>query len=239
MSVEQVINFIDDAIRTQRKSILAYVNVHAINLAQKQSWFKDFLNKADVTYCDGYGVKWGAEILGADIPQRYTPPDWIVDLASLCTRKGYSLYFLGARQGVAQEAAQALMDKHPHLIITGSHHGYFDKKPGNAENQAVIQAINQAKPDILVIGLGMPLQEKWLAENWDQVETWVALPVGAMFDYLAGELPRAPRWLTDRGLEWLGRLVVEPGRLWRRYLVGNPRFFYNVIRQRLGRYPLE
>jgi N-acetylglucosaminyldiphosphoundecaprenol N-acetyl-beta-D-mannosaminyltransferase len=98
----------------------------------------------------------------------------------------------------------------------------------------VLQAINATSPDILLVGLGMPIQERWLMENWGFVKAKVALPVGALFDYLAGEIPRAPHWMTDHGLEWLGRLIVEPRRLWRRYLLGNPRFLWLVLKQRLG-----
>jgi N-acetylglucosaminyldiphosphoundecaprenol N-acetyl-beta-D-mannosaminyltransferase len=239
LCIGQVIDAIDQAVQTKRKSILAYVNVHAINLAQEQPWFKDFLNNADVTYCDGYGIKWGAKILGSDIPQRYTPPDWFPQLSSLCGKNGHSLYFLGARPGIAKKAAQMLIDEFPKLKILGIQHGYFDKEPGSPENEAVIEAINKLQPDILVVGFGMPMQEKWLDENMGKLNAWVALPVGAMFDYLAAEVPRAPRLLTDHGFEWLGRLIVEPKRLWKRYLLGNPRFFINVLRQRLGLYTVE
>ena len=120
------------------------------------------------------------------------------------------------------------------LSIAGAQHGYFDKSPDSVENEAVLQAINATRPDILLVGLGMPLQERWLMENWDRIEAKVALPVGALFDYLAGEFPRAPRWMTDHGLEWLGRLIIEPRRLWRRYLLGNPRFLWQVLKQRWG-----
>jgi N-acetylglucosaminyldiphosphoundecaprenol N-acetyl-beta-D-mannosaminyltransferase len=239
LCIKEVIQYIDQAVNFKQKSILVYVNVHAVNLAQKQSWFKDFLNNADVNYCDGYGIKWGAKILGGDIPQRYTPPDWFPQLSSLCVKNGHSLYFLGARPGIAKKAAQMLIDEFPKLKILGTQHGYFDKEPGSPENEGVIEAINKLQPDILVVGFGMPMQEEWLDENWGKLNAWVALPVGALFDYLAAEVPRAPRLLTDHGFEWLGRLIVEPKRLWKRYLVGNPRFLINVIQQRLGRYPVE
>ena len=235
--IEQVIDYIDQAIQTQHKSILAYVNVHAVNLSREKSWFKDFLNNADVTYCDGYGIKLGAKILGGDIPQRYTPPDWFPQLASVCAQEGHSLYFLGAREGIAHKAAKELKKIYPGLKIVSTHHGYFNKAQGSTENNTVIKSINAARPDILVIGFGMPLQERWLVDNWHRIDAWVALPVGAMFDYLAGEITRVPRWFTDHGFEWLGRLFVEPKRLWKRYLVGNPKFFIAVILQRLGRHP--
>ena len=132
------------------------------------------------------------------------------------------------------KAAVRLTERFPNLRILGTHHGFFDKTPGSLENEDVIQRINAVKPDILVTGFGMPLQERWLMDNWDRIEANVALTGGAVFDYISEELRRAPRWMTDHSLEWLGRLIIEPRRLWRRYLIGNPLFLWRVLKQRLG-----
>lgn len=234
LSVESLVNFVTRTILAGGKARAVYVNIYAINLAQELAWFRDFFNSSDVVYCDGFGVKWGARLLGLRIPYRYTPPDWITLLAAECARQHFSLYLLGAHPGVAEKVAVILKQQFTDLSIAGTHHGYFDKSPDSDENEAVLQAINATNPDILLVGLGMPLQERWLMENWDRLEAKVALPVGALFDYLAGEFPRAPHWMTDHGLEWLGRLIVEPRRLWRRYLLGNPRFLWLVLKQRLG-----
>jgi len=234
LSVESLVNFVTRTIRAGGKARAVYVNIYAINLAQELAWFRDFCNSSDVAYCDGFGVKWGARLLGLRIPYRYTPPDWTTLLAAECARQRFSLYLLGARPGVAEKVAVILKQQFTDLSIAGAHHGYFDKSPDSVENEAVLQAINATRPDILLVGLGMPLQERWLMENWDRIEAKVALPVGALFDYLAGEFPRAPRWMTDHGLEWLGRLIIEPRRLWRRYLLGNPRFLWQVLKQRWG-----
>jgi N-acetylglucosaminyldiphosphoundecaprenol N-acetyl-beta-D-mannosaminyltransferase len=99
----------------------------------------------------------------------------------------------------------------------------------------VIQAINKAQPDVLLVGFGQPLQELWLDEHWDAVNVQAAIAVGALFSYVAGDVRRAPRWMTDHGLEWLGRLLIEPRRLWQRYLIGLPVFFARVLAERLGR----
>ena len=104
------------------------------------------------------------------------------------------------------------------------------KKIDSEESCAVIQDINNCEVDVLMVGLGMPLQEQWIEENWSFLNSSVALPVGAAIDYFAGEVYRAPRWITGIGLEWLARLVVEPRRLWRRYLIGNFKFFYRLIK---------
>jgi N-acetylglucosaminyldiphosphoundecaprenol N-acetyl-beta-D-mannosaminyltransferase len=135
---------------------------------------------------------------------------------------------------VAEKAATRLKERFPDLDIAGAHHGYFDKTAGSLKNEAVIQEINAVRPNILIVGFGMPLQERWLMENWNCIEANVAIVAGAVFDYVSGELHRGPRWLTDHGLEWLARLIIEPRRLWRRYLIGNPLFLARVIKQRLG-----
>jgi N-acetylglucosaminyldiphosphoundecaprenol N-acetyl-beta-D-mannosaminyltransferase len=197
------------------------------------------LNSAEIVFCDGAGVVLGARILGNHIPQRITYADWTWQLAEFAEPRGFTLFFLGARPGVADKAAANLKARYPDLRIVGTHHGYFDKTPGSAENEAVIEQINTVRPNILIVGFGMPLQERWLMENWDRIDANVALTGGAVFDYVSGELQRAPRWMTDNGLEWLGRLLIEPRRLWRRYLIGNPLFLWRVLKQRLGLLRIE
>lgn len=122
-------------------------------------------------------------------------------LAAFAASEGHTLYFLGARLGVAEEAARQLMEKFPALKIAGVHHGYFDHATGSPENDSVINEINAAKPHILVVGFGMPRQERWLMENWDRVDANVALAGGAVFDYFSSRLRRGPRLLTDNGFE--------------------------------------
>jgi N-acetylglucosaminyldiphosphoundecaprenol N-acetyl-beta-D-mannosaminyltransferase len=173
-------------------------------------------------------------LLGHNLPDRMTWADFAWTLAEYCVQQGFTLFLLGARPGVADEAADRLREKLPDLHIVGTQHGYFDKTQDSEENRSVIQRINAVRPNILVVGFGMPLQERWLMENWDQIEANVALTGGAVFDYVSGNQRRAPRWMTDNGLEWLGRLIIEPRRLWRRYVIGNPVFFYRVLKQRLG-----
>ena len=221
-------------VRERKHALVLNVNVNAINLAYTYPWLRHFFNQADLVFCDGAGVILGARILGSHIPQRITYADWMWELAAFCEQEGFSLFFLGARPGVARKAAERLWNRYPHLRIVGIYHGYFDKTPGSPENEEVIARINAAHPDILIVALGMPLQEQWLMENWKRLQANVFLTGGAVFDYVSGVLRRGPHWMTEHGLEWLARLFLEPRRLWRRYLLGNPLFIYRVIKQRLG-----
>jgi N-acetylglucosaminyldiphosphoundecaprenol N-acetyl-beta-D-mannosaminyltransferase len=115
------------------------------------------------------------------------------------------------------------------------HHGFFDHAPGSAENERVLAAINAARPDLLLVNMGMPRQEAWLAENWHSLDVRVAITAGALVDHVAGRVKRPPAWVADAGLEWAVRLALEPGRLWRRYLLGLPRFAALVAVEKIRR----
>ncbi len=222
-------------IRSGERGLVLNVNAHCLNLCYEDPALQAFLNGADVVFCDGAGVRLAARLLGGRLPERITYADWAWQLAAFAAERGFSVYLLGARPGVAEEAARRLRVRHPDLEVVGARHGYFDHAGGSPENEAVLREINDAKPDILLVGLGMPLQEYWLMENRRRLEAGVALTGGAVFDYVSGGLRRGPRLLRDNGFEWLARLLVEPRRLWRRYLLGNPLFLLRVARQRLRR----
>lgn len=220
--------------RKERAPVLN-VNAHALNLAYENPWLRDFFNSAPIIFCDGAGVGLAARLLGKKLPKRITYADWMWQLSKFAQEKGYSLFFLGAQPGVAQSSAHRLLQRFPGLVIAGVRDGYFDRAIGSIENQNVVEKINSVQPNILVLGMGMPIQERWILENLDQLKVNVVLTGGAVFDYISGETRRAPRWMTDHGLEWLGRLLIEPRRLWRRYVLGNPLFLARVLRQRFTR----
>lgn len=229
-----LVTSIINLIRSGDRGIFVYINIHAINLALDLPWFLDFLNHSYCAYCDGAGVLLGAQLAGSKLTNRSSPPDWIASLATECETRSIKWFLLGGHPGVSERAAAFLTHQFPELLIIGTHHGYFDTTPDGEDNAMLIDKINDASPDILLIGMGMPLQEKWLNENWHKLNVKVALPVGALLDYLAGSKRRPPQWMARHGLEWAGRLISEPGRLWKRYLIGIPRFFFSVLWLRLG-----
>lgn len=234
LTVAELHQAFSEVIDHNRRSLVLNVNVHCLNLAYDRPWLVDFLNRADLVYCDGEGVVLGAKLLNQQLPGRITLADWLWELAAYSQARGYSLFFLGAREGVAQQAAERLRERFPDLKIAGTHHGYFDKSPHGTENRQIIDLINERKPDILIVGFGMPLQEEWLLENWPKLDAHIVIAGGAIFDFISGELKRAPMWMNDNGLEWLGRLIIEPRRLWQRYLVGNPKFLARVLKERVS-----
>ncbi|HEX2015199.1 MAG TPA: WecB/TagA/CpsF family glycosyltransferase [Solirubrobacteraceae bacterium] len=206
-----------------------YVNAHVLNQSRENAVLRDALKHADLVYCDGYGVRLAAKAMDTEIPHRMTGADWIWDLAKLCEAADQSVYLLGSEPTVAREAAERMIRSYPGLRVAGHHHGYFDLDSPHAER--VIEDINARRPDIVLVGMGTPKQELWVQRNAPRLEADVLWTVGALFDYVSGRVPRAPSWLADNGLEWIFRLAIEPQRMWRRYLLGNPVFLSRVLHQ--------
>lgn len=205
-------------------------NIHGINLARQHKWLKDFYNRADLIRVDGTGIVIGARFLGERISSRNTWADWGWPLAEHLAAKGHSVFLLGGPKGIAEKAAQRLKHHAEGLRIAGTYHGYFEKS--GPENDAVIDRINRRKPDILIIGFGMPLQEKWILENHAAISATVFITAGAAFEYLSGSLSRCPKWMGEWGLEWLYRLLQNPKRMGNRYIWGNTAFMANILLER-------
>jgi N-acetylglucosaminyldiphosphoundecaprenol N-acetyl-beta-D-mannosaminyltransferase len=210
-----------------------YVNAHVLNRSREDPELRAALAGADLVYCDGYGVRLAAKALDVETPHRMTGADWIWGLATLCEKAGRSVYLLGCDPGVASAAAQRLQKLYPQMSIVGSHHGYFEI--GSAHDERVVEDINAHRPDIVLVGMGTPKQEQWVQRHAADVQTDVLWTVGALFDIVSGRVPRAPSWLADNGLEWIFRLAIEPQRMWRRYLLGNPVFVSRVLMQARAR----
>jgi N-acetylglucosaminyldiphosphoundecaprenol N-acetyl-beta-D-mannosaminyltransferase len=209
--------------RTRR---VMYVNAHVVNQSRVTPGLDLALQRADLVYCDGYGVRLAARVLDLPVPHRMTGADWIWGLATLCERSHQPIYLLGSEPPIAREAASQLRRWYPGLDVVGAHHGYFDLD--SPHNERVIDDINAHGPSIVLVGMGTPKQELWVDRYADRLDGAVVWTVGALFDYVSGHMPRAPRWLADNGLEWIFRLAIEPSRMWRRYLIGNPIFLTRV-----------
>ncbi|MDQ3644408.1 MAG: WecB/TagA/CpsF family glycosyltransferase [Actinomycetota bacterium] len=220
---------LDYAEGAERRRV-SYVNAHVLNQAQSNPELHSALQASDIVYCDGYGVRLAARLIGLRVPHRMTGADWVWGIAALCQESRRSLYLLGSDPGAAAGAAHALKRWYPQLDVRGTHHGYFGL--GSPHSDRVLEHIAERKPDILLVGMGTPQQELWVDRNRHRIDAPVVWTVGALFDYMSGRVPRAPYWISDNGFEWIYRLAVEPRRMWRRYLLGNPAFLRRVLSER-------
>jgi N-acetylglucosaminyldiphosphoundecaprenol N-acetyl-beta-D-mannosaminyltransferase len=204
----------------QRKGIIANHNLHSLYLFHRSREFREFYRKAVWTYIDGMPIIALARLYGHRLSrsQRITNVDWIDPLMGAAARHGWRIYYLGSSPGVAEAGAAALRRRHSALQMR-TRDGYFDVTRLCTDNLAVLADVNNYEPDILMVGMGMPRQELWIQENLEQVSAKVIFSVGAAIDYFAGTIPTPPRWAARVGLEWAYRLMAEPGRLWKRYLL--------------------
>ncbi len=223
-----LVNSVIETAKSNRKEKICYVNLHGLNLAFTCPRFRKSLRKASLSFCDGFGVRLGAALVGQKLFYRNTPPDWLDDLAAASNSEGIALYFLGDEEGIAARAAEIMVEKHPGLRVAGAHHGFFNRK--GLENDYVLSEINRAAPDILLVGMGMPVQEFWIDENINALNAKIFLPVGAAFRWYSGVEKRAPRFVTDHGFEWLARYSQHPLKLFGRYILGNGLFFIRLLR---------
>ena len=242
LTIDKACTQIIDALR-HRTSVSPFLimgpNAQLITLAQKDPRFSDALHASALNIPDGISIVIASRILGGNISERVTGGDLMESLCLGAARHGLSVFFLGGLPEAAALAAQRFQRRYPALSIVGTY-----CPPRRFENDAmecahIRRLIAEAAPDLLFVAFGAPKQEIWMHENCPTLPIGAAMSVGAAFDTQSGLRKRAPRWTHTLGLEWLYRLIHEPRRLWRRYVIGNPYFLYLVFKQRFlyGRSP--
>ncbi len=229
----QLLAEIDRLVEMQRPALVNNVNAHACNLACADPEFMEILNASDVVFCDGFGVKLAARLLGKTLGDRMTPPDWVDDLFKLCIRKHYCLYFIGDTKEVVFRFKKAVQENHPHLRILGCHDGFFVE--GGEDEIRNLNEINRLNPDIILTGMGMPRQEKWAWRARKRLGKGTIIATGALFRWYTGVERRAPHWMTQHGLEWLARLAMAPKKHFKRYVIGLPLLFFRILKQKAQR----
>ncbi len=233
ITLHELLQVVFERHAARARMTVAYANAHVLNVAHGDPALRAALRAADLVYCDGEGVRVAAALLGGHLPERMTGADFIWDLARRAADEAASMYWLGGARGVSEGALQRLANDTPTLAIAGTHHGFFAKD--GEETTRVIDAINAARPGILMVGMGTPAQEIWVAHHRDRLDVPIVWSIGATADFLVGVQRRGPPLLTRNGFEWLARLVTDPRRMFSRYVVGNPLFIARVLRQRLMR----
>lgn len=216
--------------RASRTRRMYYTNAHVFNLAVDDVDFARSLNRAEMLIFEGFGGCLAAQLLGNHRPEQLATMDWIDDFLADLARNDAKIHLVGDEPGVAQRCAAEMTRRHPGLRVTGTQHGYFEH--GTAEGYEVVRSVAAAGANVLMVGMGSPLQERWIDQHLDRFDVPLVLALGAMFRWYAIEEPRAPRWLRNLHLEWLLRLLRHPIRHFHRYAIGNPRFLIRVLRER-------
>lgn len=219
-SYKKVASKIVASAQNGERNIVQFVNAHCINMMTQDAAYKDVLEAADILLPDGSGLRLAGHISGSGAISNLNGTDLFPDICEAAAQAGQSIYLLGGKPGIASAAAKNMRKKYRGLEFAGTQNGYFDR-----ENDAeIINQINQSGAKILMVGMGVPVQEKWIAKYRDQLNVPVIMGVGGLFDYYSGSIPRAPALVRKLGCEWIWRFAMEPRRLAGRYIWGNSMF---------------
>jgi N-acetylglucosaminyldiphosphoundecaprenol N-acetyl-beta-D-mannosaminyltransferase len=226
-TMTEAVDWVISKAAADERTLMAFVNPDCLNIAWENADYRNLLRRADRVLPDGIGIHVGCRMLGQALQANVNGTDMFPLVCEAAARARLPIYLLGARPGIARAAADNMVKRYPDLKIAGARDGYF--RPG--EESAVVEAINTSGARILLTAFGAPRQELWLGRWRDTLDPPVAMGVGGLFDFYSGRIPRAPVWMREMGLEWVFRLMQEPGRMWRRYVIGNPLFLLRVRRQ--------
>ncbi len=207
-------------------------NVDHIIKLQEDVEFQKIYKTADLTIADGMPLLWAANFLGTPLKEKISGSDLFPELCLWCAQKGYKVFFLGGPPGAAKKAAEVLQYEIPALKIAGCYSPPFGFHKKADQNHKTIETVKAAKPDVLFVGLGAPKQEKWIAEHLEVLNIPLAIGIGVSFEFKAGFVKRAPIWMQNIGFEWLWRLLMEPKKLWKRYLIDDMKFITFVLQQK-------
>jgi N-acetylglucosaminyldiphosphoundecaprenol N-acetyl-beta-D-mannosaminyltransferase len=210
-------------------------NVDHVVMAEHDERFRRAYDAANLSLADGMPVLWAARVLGAPLPEKISGSDLALPLMERAAREGWRVYILGGAPGVAARAAERLVERFPRIVIAGTDAPRIDMSAPASSRADVLARVRESKADVVLVALGAPKQELWIAEAAPALRPAVLLGVGAAIDFIAGTARRAPRWMSRGGLEWLYRLAQEPRRLWKRYLVRDPEFLLIVLREKIRR----
>ena len=224
---------INDAVKKEKTCVIGHHNLHSLYIYHHEYKMREFYKRSKFIHIDGMPLIFLGRLLGYPLQRRHrlTYVDWIRPLMREAARQRLRVFFVGSKPGVAAQAEKVLKAEIPELQLQ-TIHGYFDLTPESKENQEVLESIEAYKPNILVVGMGMPRQEYWILDNLGKLNANIILTAGACMDYVARIVPTPPRWMGQLGLEWLHRLLSEPKRLWRRYLL-EPWFVLKLLLREL------
>ena len=227
-SMAEVLDDLEKRLESHAKSNVGFVNADCLNKCFSHAEYHETLRAMERVYPDGIGVRLAAQMFGNGVEENINGTDLFPLLCQRLAGTSHGIFLLGAREGLAEKVAENMTERYPGITFAGCQHGYF-----TAENEdEVVNKINASGASVLLVALGAPQQELWLARNRDRLNVRILMGVGGLFDYYSGRIERAPVWIREIGLEWVWRLLQEPGRMWRRYVIGNPLFLYRAWSQK-------
>lgn len=219
ITMAQALGKIDELVINKKPSYVVTPNVDHIVKLENDNEFRKVYEDADLILTDGQPLIWISKLIKNPIIEKVSGSDLFPKVCELASKKGYKVFLLGAAEGVAKMAADKLMVKYQGLDVVGTYSPPFGFEKDETETNKIIKMINEVKPDILAVGLGAPKQEKFIWKFKDKLNVPVSLAIGASIDFEAGNVKRCPKWMQDKGLEWFYRLLKEPKRMFKRYLI--------------------
>jgi len=228
LTMEETIKEIEGRIQKREKTQHVVINAGKVALMEKDEKLKDIVKSCPIINADGQSVVWASKLMGRPVPERVAGIDLMGKLIEVSARKGYRIYFFGAKEEVVKKVVKVYKDKYPNLNVAGYRNGYFTE----ADMPSIIEDMKNSKADILFVAFSSPKKEYWLAKYMDAIDIPFCMGVGGSFDVVSGKTRRAPKWMQRTGLEWYYRFMQEPHRMFKRYLVGNAKFIDLVLQER-------
>lgn len=230
LDMNETIKYIDNCIKNNKIVQHVVINAGKVVLMEKDKKLKEIIKKCEIINADGQSIVWASKILGNKLPERVAGIDLMHKLIELANKKEYGIYFFGAREEVVKEVISRFKSRYPKLIVSGYRNGYFSKE----DNNSIIQDMRNSNAKILFVAFSSPKKEYWLAENIDKINIPFCMGVGGSFDVVVGKTKRAPLWMQKISLEWFYRFIQEPRRMWKRYLIGNIKFVYYLLKEKFN-----
>lgn len=226
---------IEQLILSKQQAYVVEVNTDVMMKIEKDAYLKKITQDADLVLVDGQPLVWVSRWLKCPVKERVSGSDLSVSLCELAAQKGYTLFILGGKEGIAEQAKARMEEKFPGLSIAGTYAPPFGFEKDEEELQCIREKISAVKPDLVLSCFGCPKQEKWIYENYRRIEATVFLCAGATVDFLAGNVKRAPEWISRMGMEWFYRFLKEPKRLFKRYFVDDMKIIGLIFKYRKQR----
>ena len=230
VDMDETVALIEQIIDTGKKGYVVAVNVDVLVKIENDPYLKRIADEADLTLVDGKPLVWISKLHHNPVKAKISGSDLVPRLCDVSSDKGYSVFILGGKDGIAEKAKNNLLTKLPNINVVGTYSPPLGFEKSNDELEKINTLLSNAKPNILIVCFGCPKQEKWIYENYQKYDANVSICAGATVDFLAGNIKRSPKWMSEFGLEWFYRFLMEPKRLFKRYFLDDLRIFFLIFK---------